>query len=305
MAKFLNTQGLSEWIPRIIDETEKELIIITPYMQLSDKIYNALLEANKRGVETIIVYRNKLSDIDRSKLLAIDNLNLMHQSNLHAKCFYNEKYLLIASMNLYEFSEKNNREMGVLLHKVSIDDENSNGWNTIDDDQIFKDGLFEIRNIIKSSELEKASRETIEDGFEMDILKTDKEKKEEYCKILNKYFVHKKFEAANDNGLYEARCNNYFDNIDVVIDYRTTIHFKHAENHLELLHKQFESSYDEFMFDGFKFYWNYYGKNKAHLYKDSRHPFWKNEISEAQTYNKLKEGINKFVQLLKPLTIQK
>jgi phosphatidylserine/phosphatidylglycerophosphate/cardiolipin synthase-like enzyme len=112
MAKFLNTKGLSEWIPKIIEETERELVIITPYMQLSDKIYENLVEANARGVETIIIYReNKLSENDRAKLLAIDNLNLFHHPNLHAKCYYNEKYLLIASMNLYAYSEKNNREI--------------------------------------------------------------------------------------------------------------------------------------------------------------------------------------------------
>jgi hypothetical protein len=35
--------------------------------------------------------------------------------NLHAKCYFNEDRMVITSMNMYEFSEKHNREMGVLL----------------------------------------------------------------------------------------------------------------------------------------------------------------------------------------------
>lgn len=304
MAKFLNTKGLSEWILRIIDETERELIIITPYMQLSNKIYERLVEANARGVETIIIYReNKLTENDRSKLLAIDNLNLFHHSNLHAKCYYNEKYLLIASMNLYTYSEKNNREMGVLLHKVSLDD-NKVSYSSTDDDEIFKDAVEEIRNIIKSSEFEKKSRETIELGFEMDIIKNDKEKAEEYCIIINKYFVHKKFEAIKYDKDYSITCLDYFDKIDVYIEHRIVLLLNLEEEHLIDIFNKFKPKYDEFMFPGFKIYWNEFPKNKVYLYKDSRFKIWESN-NESEKFQKIQEGINNFMQLLKPLLLQK
>ena len=87
-------------------------------MQLSDRIYQCLVAANKRGVETVIIYReNKMKPRERAMLDVIDNLNLMHHPNIHAKCFYNEDYLLIGSMNLYEYSEKNNREMAILFER--------------------------------------------------------------------------------------------------------------------------------------------------------------------------------------------
>lgn len=121
MAKFLNTDLINEWIPKLISEAEQELIIIVPYIKTSDRILKYLLEANKRGVEITLVYReNKLIPSEKSKLYSLDNLNLMHHPNVHAKCYYSENYLLIASMNLYEFSKKNNREMGVLLHKNDL-----------------------------------------------------------------------------------------------------------------------------------------------------------------------------------------
>ncbi len=42
--------------------------------------------------------------------------------NLHAKCYLNEKAAIITSMNLYDFSQVNNNEMGVYtkLEHVSL-----------------------------------------------------------------------------------------------------------------------------------------------------------------------------------------
>lgn len=37
--------------------------------------------------------------------------------NLHAKCYLNENEAIITSMNLYEFSQMNNNEMGIHLTK--------------------------------------------------------------------------------------------------------------------------------------------------------------------------------------------
>ena len=126
MAIFLNTTKLNEWIPKLITETKKELVIIVPCIKTSDKMYQHLKEANDRGVETTLVYReNKLTGTEKAKFEALNNLNLMHYPNVHCKCYYNEAYLIISSMNLYEYSELNNREMGVLLHRES----SGSGWN--------------------------------------------------------------------------------------------------------------------------------------------------------------------------------
>ena len=40
------------------------------------------------------------------------------RKNLHAKCYLNEKEALLTSMNLYEYSQEHNDEMGIL---VSVD----------------------------------------------------------------------------------------------------------------------------------------------------------------------------------------
>lgn len=302
MAKFLNTQGLSEWMGRIIDETERELVIISPYLQLSDKIFQKLLNADNRGIETIFIYReNKLSDYEKRKLLAIENLNLMHHPNVHAKCMYNENYLLITSMNLYEYSEKNNREMGVLLHKNNIPEFSNDGWgNNSDDESIFEEALEEIIEIKNGAEMERPSRETLEDGFELEILKNSKEKKEEFLKLVNKAFIHKKFILDNEE---KFLCKSYIDKVDVLWDYRIEFNLKLDDYKLNY---QFDKSKEfhkelEFSIPGFKMYWN--KPNCIYLYNDSRHEFWKKVNSDVDVIELRKKGIDVMINFIKDFKI--
>lgn len=298
MAKFLNTDLLNEWILRLIEETERELIIIVPYIKTSGRVYKQLFEANKRGVETTIVYReNKLTHEEKRKFEALDNLNLMHHPNVHAKCYYNEKYMIIGSMNLYEYSEKNNREMGVLLHRVEIEENNCLGSNA-DDDTIFEDAIKEMQTIIKSSTFEKQSRETSTEGFEIDIIKTQKELIEEDCKIINKVFLHKKFAPKEVRGEWQCVCENYYDHIDVLLEYRAALSFNYPDDRVDNIFKRVIPNYHEFRFEGYKFYWNG-PKASIYLYPDKKYSMWKN-LSEGKFTELMKNGIDQVITFLRP-----
>jgi phosphatidylserine/phosphatidylglycerophosphate/cardiolipin synthase-like enzyme len=200
MAEFLNKEKLLEWIPRIIETSEKELIIVSPYIQVSDKIISLLKKAEKRSVEITLIYKEgELSKKEREKFDEIENLNLLFHSNLHSKCLYNEKYLLLTSMNLYEYSQKHNREMGVLFRRT---DDEANGWNDYkngkDDDSIFQDAIEEIRSILSSSDFEKESFKTKTNKFDISIIKSDKDFAFDRCDLLNKFSKNKKFIVFQD-----------------------------------------------------------------------------------------------------------
>ncbi len=298
MAEFLNTKGLSEWIPKIINDTKRELVILAPYLQLSDKIYQCLKDVNARGVETTLIYReNKLNEKEKLKLLSLDNLNLMYHPNLHAKCLLNENYLLISSINLYEYSEKNNREMGI-LHFGSVD-------NTMrgDDAEIFKDAVKEILIIQNGATIQKESKETITDGFEMDILKTEEEKNLERLKNYNKIFVHKRFEINNHQpgeGFGNYICKSYMDKVDIKIGYR--IEFTIGLQHPKLwnyYHQNIQPNKSdlEFKFEGFKTYWNCY--DTIFVYEDSRHALWRNVKTDTDQIMLYKKVIEEVVSSLK------
>lgn len=290
MPQFLNTQGLREWIPRMINEAKREMVIIVPFIKTSENTYQALLEADKRGVETLIVYREEsLKAEEKEKLKAISNLNLLHHPNVHAKCYMNESHLLITSMNMYEYSELNNREMGILIEK---------GIYTHTGDNAIDDAIIEIQSIINSSTLEKESRETIEEGFEMDIIKDRRGRAEDYCRKLSREFVHKRFEVHEyNNGAFTHICRDYADKIDVIYDHRAEIILKLEPFRIKQIWQSFPRS--EYKYDGYKFYWNNY-KGNICLYGDSKHPIWKGITSEEEI-RLMKKGIDMVIAELRKI----
>lgn len=66
-------------------------------------------------------------------------MRLSFCKNLHAKCYLNEAECIISSLNLYEFSQVNNNEMGISIRKY-------------EDVEVFKDAYEEAQRIIRISE---------------------------------------------------------------------------------------------------------------------------------------------------------
>jgi phosphatidylserine/phosphatidylglycerophosphate/cardiolipin synthase-like enzyme len=74
------------------------------------------LTIQKRDIR--IVYReNKLQLEENNWLESQIGIRTSLCKNLHAKCYINENEAIITSMNLYEFSQQNNNEMGILISK--------------------------------------------------------------------------------------------------------------------------------------------------------------------------------------------
>lgn len=245
MAEFLNRKKLVEWIPKLIESAEKDLIIISPYIQISERILQLLRTAERKGVEITLIYKEgELSEKERKKFDEIENLNLLYQPNLHSKCIYNEKYLLITSMNLYEFSQKHNREMGVLFRRT---DEEGSEWNDYrngrDDESIFQDAIEEIEEIIASADFEKESFETKTIGFEMDIIKSNKVLATEKCAILNKFSKNKRFVPFQNGEDWFCRCNNFFDGVDIVIENnRISLNLNFEEDRINKIYENLKTN---------------------------------------------------------------
>jgi hypothetical protein len=116
MAEFLTTLGTSHRIEEIIRSARQRLTLISPFLKLSPLLLERLKDADRRGVQISIVYgKSELAAEEQRKLQELSNLTLYYLKHLHAKCYLNERHVIISSMNMYEFSEKNNREMSVLL----------------------------------------------------------------------------------------------------------------------------------------------------------------------------------------------
>lgn len=119
MAEFLDTQGVSYYLKKLIDNSEDKLYLISPYLQLNNQLKLSLEDRHKFSIDIIVIY-GKVTEInptDSEWLKSMQGIKLMFHKDLHAKCYFNEKEAIITSMNLYMFSQQNNVEMGIYVSK--------------------------------------------------------------------------------------------------------------------------------------------------------------------------------------------
>lgn len=139
MAKFLTTAGTASCIEDIVRKAPSFLVLVTPYLKLSKQFEQRLKDANKRKVQMTIIYgKVELSAIELEKLHHLEHLELLFCENLHAKCYLNDDTMVMSSMNLHEYSERYNREMGIYVQRS-------------EDPEIFRDAMDEIESIINAS----------------------------------------------------------------------------------------------------------------------------------------------------------
>ncbi len=118
MAEFLNTTGINYRLEQIIQNAERELWIISPFLKINSRIKELLEDRDRFKVTIRVIYgKNELRPEEKQWLASLASIRTSFRSNLHAKCYLNEKEALLTSMNLYEFSQVNNDEMGILVSK--------------------------------------------------------------------------------------------------------------------------------------------------------------------------------------------
>ena len=139
MAKYLRTSGISAELEDLIRNAREKVYIISPYLKLSDSIRELINDKEREKIEVRIIFgKQELNPTEMSFLENLKYVRLYFSNNLHAKCYLNESKMIITSMNLYEFSQQNNREMGILI-------ERSNEEDKIVYDEAWKD-IESIRN---------------------------------------------------------------------------------------------------------------------------------------------------------------
>ncbi len=140
MAKFLNTSATNYFLEELIKDTKDRLILISPFLKLNDRIKELLADKNRLKIDVRIVYgKSELHPDEISWLNELTYVRTSFCKNLHAKCYLNEELCIITSLNLYEFSQVNNNEMGVLFRRS-------------EDPELYKEAYEEAQRIIRISE---------------------------------------------------------------------------------------------------------------------------------------------------------
>ncbi len=142
MAKFINTRKAVSEIEDLIKNAGEKLILVSPYLKLSKDFKELLTYRNSKDkITTVIFGKQELNPNEMKFLQGLRFVILKYNEDLHAKCYVNDDKMIITSLNLYEFSMANNKEMGVLIDK-----------NDDADKQLFEDAYKEVDYINQTSQ---------------------------------------------------------------------------------------------------------------------------------------------------------
>jgi hypothetical protein len=149
VAKFLNTSATNYFLEELIKGASERLILISPFLRLNDRVKELLEDKNRLKIDVRIVYgKNELHPEEINWLRELNFVRTSFCKNLHAKCYLNEESCIITSLNLYEFSQVNNNEMGVHLSRAQ-------------DGELYRDAYEEAQRIIRISDEVRMSLEKI------------------------------------------------------------------------------------------------------------------------------------------------
>jgi len=142
MAQFLDTTAVSHELTQLIKKADEKLYLLSPYLQIAPPLKDLIRERDSRKIDIRVVYgkEDKLNPEDLSFLQDLTSVKVSFCENMHAKCYLNEHMAIITSMNLYQYSQQNNREMGIKIE------------NKPETDKILYDEtLAEVRRLIQTS----------------------------------------------------------------------------------------------------------------------------------------------------------
>ena len=129
MAKFLTTTGISYRLEEIIKTAEERLVLISPFLRVNERIKELLEDKDRLKMDVRVIYgKNQLQPEENNWLESMASIRTSYCKNLHAKCYLNENEALLTSMNLYEFSQVNNNEMGILISREKEPDLYGEVW---------------------------------------------------------------------------------------------------------------------------------------------------------------------------------
>ncbi|MBN8133907.1 phospholipase D family protein, partial [Vibrio vulnificus] len=147
--KFLNTRATNYCLEELIKHASERLILISPFLNLNGRIRELLEDKDRLKIDIRIVYgKSELQPDEINWLKGLSFVRTSFCKNLHAKCYMNESSCIITSLNLYEFSQVNNNEMGIFIDRDS-------------DGELYKDSYEEAQRIIRISDEVRISLEKV------------------------------------------------------------------------------------------------------------------------------------------------
>lgn len=167
MARFLNTSATNYFLEELIKQTQERLIIISPFLKFNNRIKELLADKDRLKIDVRLVYgKNELAPAEINWLSGLEFVRTSFCQNLHAKCYLNENAAIITSMNLYDFSQVNNNEMGVYVERDR-------------EPELYRETYEEAQRLIRISDQVRLSAEKVDEEEEA----KEEASSEEYDKL--------------------------------------------------------------------------------------------------------------------------
>lgn len=121
MVEFLTTTSISAELEKLIKSAREEITLISPYLKVNQRLQGFIRDADLRRVRLTVIYgKRDMQDAEREWIRGLTTpAETWFVPNLHAKCYLSEDAAIITSMNLYEFSQQNNDEMGIYVSRIN------------------------------------------------------------------------------------------------------------------------------------------------------------------------------------------
>jgi len=154
MAIFLTGNELNAQLENLFEFANEHIILISPYIKLHDRFASVLkAKIDSPNISIVVVFGKNEDDFSKSMkeedfifFKQFPDIEIRFEKRLHAKYYANESAAILTSMNLYNFSQDNNIEAGVLTDRKGV-------IGRLSGDSLEEDAAAYFFRVIEQSEL--------------------------------------------------------------------------------------------------------------------------------------------------------
>ena len=122
MGRFVYGDELNNELIKLVQRANKFLFFVSPYIKLSKRLKDELKAINHvESLNVMVLFGKNRDDVAKSLpyedltfFQKFPNVDIRYEPQLHAKYYGNESTSILTSMNLYDYSIKNNIESGTV-----------------------------------------------------------------------------------------------------------------------------------------------------------------------------------------------
>jgi len=170
MIDFIRDWDIPSEILNLIEDSEEYVVIVSPYISLWDNLTFSLNKSIKRKVVIKWYYRE--GEVKPNVINELEKIGVKMKgiNNLHSKLYLSEKLGIVSSMNLYEYSSKSNREIGLVTDKGDL----LKDFKYYIEEQLTDESILPKKKSVLNKVLSRFKNDEIEEEKKVEVVQTKK-----------------------------------------------------------------------------------------------------------------------------------